>query len=187
MKVKTINTALVGETVPTHINGQAGRYIENYIKDEGWPVDTRNSGADIPQYQLEIKSRDRDAVSHHTVGSMLGEDIKNTDYRSSVICQKLQQQFRVTTQDQVVVAAKVYDFSDPKIQKIFEDGYEKCREELINQCQDNYIRGNDFCFMETRPGKTSYKFRIYKNKMAVLEGMAMRSSQFNYLFEECNQ
>jgi len=187
MKVKKITTSLVGTTVPSHINGQAGRYIENYIKDEGWPVDTRSSGPDVPQFQLEIKSRNRAAVSHHTVGSMLAKDIVATDYRSTVICQKLQQQFRVTTQDQVVVDATVYDFSDAKIQKIFQDGYEKCREALTKNCQDHYIRGNDFCFMETRPGTSSYKFRIFKNKMTVLEGMAMRSSQFNRLFEECNQ
>jgi len=187
MKIKSIKTSLLGQTVPTNINGVAGRYIEEHMQQEGWPTDLRGAGADIPAYGLEIKSRDKDAVSAHTVGTMLPTDIISKSYPSSIIFEKLQQQFRVITKDQVVVSTTVYNFAHPKIQVIFNDGYETCRQKLAADLaagkeSSNYIRGNDCCFFERQRGKTSYKFRIFKNKMAVLEAMAMRSKQYELLF-----
>ena len=182
MKIKSIKTSLLGQTVPTNINGVAGRYIEAHMQQEGWPTDLRGAGADIPIYNLEIKSRDKDAVSHHTVGAMLPADIISKSYSSSIIFEKLQQQFRVITKDQVVVSTTVYNFAHPKIQVIFNNGYETCRQKLAAGDESNYIRGNDYCFFERQRGKASYKFRIFKNKMAVLENMAMRSKQYELLF-----
>ena len=182
MKIKSIKTSLLGQTVPTNINGVAGRYIEEYLQQEGWPTDLRGAGADVPKYNLEIKSRDKDAVSHHVVGTMLPTDIISTSYSDSIIFEKLQQQFRVITKDQVVVSTTVYDFDHPKIQKIFKDGYETCRRQLAAGSQSNYIRGNNYCFFERQRGKISYQFRIFKNKMAVLESMAMRSKQYDRLY-----
>jgi hypothetical protein len=113
MKIKSIKTSLLGQTVPTNINGVAGRYIEAHMQKEGWPTDLRGAGADIPVYSLEIKSRDKDAVSHHVVGTMLPTDIILTSYLDSIICKKLQQQLRVITKDQVVISTTVYDFAHP--------------------------------------------------------------------------
>ena len=182
MKIKSIKTSLLGQTVPTNINGVAGRYIEEYLQQEGWPTDLRGACADVPKYNLEFKSRDKDAVSHHVVGTMLPTDIISTSYLDSIICKKLQQQLRVITKDQVVISTTVYDFAHPKIQEIFKDGYETCQQQLAAGSQSDYIRGNDYCFFERQRGKTSYKFRIFKNKMAVLESMAMRSKQYDRLY-----
>jgi hypothetical protein len=182
MKITNIKTSLLGQSVPTNINGVAGRYIEEYMQHEGWPTDLRGAGADVPMYSLEIKSRVKDAVSHHTVGAMLPTDIISKSYLDSIIFEKLQQQFRVITKDKVVVSTAVYDFAHPKIQAIFKEGYETCRQQLAAGSQSDYIRGNDYCFFERQRGKTSYKFRIFKNKMAVLESMAMRSKQYDRLY-----
>lgn len=187
MKITAVNTPMIGQAVPTNQFGHAGRFCEQYLQLNGWPVDSASSGADIPQYQLEIKSRDIDAVSHHTVGTMLPDTIKKTAYKHSLICKKLQQQFRIKIKDQVVVDATVYDFSHPKIQKIFENGYENARQTLCQNQEQNYVRGNEFCFFERQNGKTSYKFRIYKNKMQTLEHMAMRARQYDMLYNEDQQ
>ena len=60
MKITNIKTSLLGQSVPTNINGVAGRYIEEYMQQEGWPTDLRGAGADVPIYSLEIKSHDKD-------------------------------------------------------------------------------------------------------------------------------
>ena len=52
MKIKSVKTSLLGQTVPTNINGVAGRYIEEYLQQEGWPTDLRGAGADVPKYNL---------------------------------------------------------------------------------------------------------------------------------------
>ena len=42
MKIKSVKTSLLGQTVPTNINGVAGRYIEEHMQQEGWQMILNN-------------------------------------------------------------------------------------------------------------------------------------------------
>ena len=114
---------------------------------------------------------------------MLPEDIKVTPYPKSPIYDKVQQQLRVKTQDQVIVSADMYDFSNPYIQQKIEESYEAARAKIIAGDDSNYISGGPFGYFERTNPKTSrsYDFRLTNGAMQKLENMA--TSTFKDLFE----
>ena len=58
-KIKQVKH-LVGQAVPPKTNGAAGRAIEEIMEAQGWPMDRRGQGIDVPAYGFEVKSRDLD-------------------------------------------------------------------------------------------------------------------------------
>jgi hypothetical protein len=185
--MKKATEALVGMRVPEQKNGNVGHLVEDRIYDAGYGVD-KQSTVDIPKLKVEIKSRTKEATSAHAIGSMTISDIINTPYNASPIKEKFQQQFRVTHSDtfREVVSAKIYDFSDPYIQKLIEKGYEAGREIFAklrqnNEVYPNYVRGEDTDFYWEKKESNSYAFRLSDSAMKGYEGMA--TSTFNSLFE----
>ena len=114
---------------------------------------------------------------------MLPEDIKVTPFPDSPIHDKIQQQLRVKTQDQIIVSADMYDFSNPYIQQKIEESYESARAKIIAGDDSNYIPGGQFGYFERTNPKTSrsYDFRLTDRAMHKLESMA--TSTFKDLFE----
>ena len=179
-KITYLKVSMVGKSVASTFGGASGRDIENKLREQGIPISNAH-GADIPDFDLEVKSRDLDATSAQTVGSMTPEDIIATPYRASVIYEKLQQQYRVKTKDQVIVSAKIYDFSSPHIQEKIEQCYEAARQKIINGDQRDYIPGGYYGFFErSAVGPRSYQFRFTDGAMKKLE--AMSQSTFYKLF-----
>ena len=179
-KVISLKAKLIGEAVPPKTYGAAGRDIENQLREQGFPI-SNNAGADLPTVGVEVKSRDVDATSAQSVGSMLPEDIISTPYSKSVICEKLQQQYRVKHKDQIIVSAEVYDFSPSYIQDRIERSYEAARQKIIaGDCSD-YVYGGPYGYFErTVKGSRSYQFRVADGAVKKLESMA--SSTFNKFF-----
>jgi len=179
-KVVRLKANMVGKLVPSNFGGAAGRYIEKELGEQGYPM-SNAPGPDIPEIETEVKSRDLDAVSAHTVGRMTPEDIKLTPYRESVIYGKLQRQYRVKTKDQVIVSAEVYNFSILHIQEKIEKCYEAARQKIIQGDQSDYILGGYYGFFERQAnGPRSYQFRFTDGAMKKLE--AMSQSTFHKLF-----
>jgi hypothetical protein len=181
-KIKQVKH-LVGQAVPPKTNGAAGRAIEEIMEAQGWPMDRRGQGIDVPAYGFEVKSRDLDSTSAQSIGKMLPEDIKVTPFPKSPIYDKIQQQLRVKTQDQVIVSANMYDFSNPYIQQKIEESYEAARAKIIAGDDSNYISGGPFGYFERTNPKTSrsYDFRLTDAAMQKLENMA--TSTFKDLFK----
>ena len=181
-KIKQVKH-LVGQPVPPKTHGAAGREVEEIMAAHGWPMDRHGQGIDVPEYGFEVKSRDLDSTSAQSIGKMLPEDIKVTPYFNSPIHDKVQQQLRVKTQDQVIVSADMYDFSNPHIQQKIEESYEAARERIIAGDDSNYISGGPFGYFERTNPKTSrsYDFRLTNGAMQKLENMA--TSTFKDLFE----
>jgi len=171
-RVTKLNTKLVGMTVPETANGHAGRFIENSLINQGFDVD-RSGTIDIPGLDLEVKSRNVDAISAQTVGSMLPETIKVTPYKKSTVHEKIQRQFRVYIKDNTIIDARVVDFSWDIIQDKIEKSYELARQKIINGVNRNYISGGDYGYFErTVKGSKSYEFRLRDSAMKKLEIMA---------------
>ena len=181
-KIKQVKH-LVGQPVPPKTHGAAGRDVEEIMAAHGWPMDRHGQGVDVPAYGFEVKSRDLDSTSAQSIGKMLPEYIKVTPYSNSPIHDKVQQQLRVKTQDQVIVSADMYDFSNPHIQQKIEESYEAARARIIAGDDGNYISGGPFGYYERTNPKTSrsYDFRLTNGAMQKLENMA--TSTFKDLFE----
>ncbi len=184
-KVKKLKKAdFLGESVPTKYHGQAGRYIEERIAESGYKV-SRRQGIDLPEEKVEVKSRDIDSVSPETVGTMSEYDIIHTDYENSIIFEKLQQQFRVLTKDQIIVSNKVQDYSYEGCQQIAKEIYDIGREVLKKGTTNTYIKGTKYGYWETkRPGHWDFRFR--KGTYDVLDRMVANKDHWNNLFEEEN-
>jgi hypothetical protein len=179
-RVVRLKANMVGKSVPSNINGAAGRYIEKELGEQGYPM-SNAPGPDIPEIEMEVKSRDLDATSAHTVGRMTPEDIKSTPYRKSVVHDKLQRQYRVKTKDQVIVSDRVYDFTVPYIQEKIEQCYEAARQKIIQGDERDYISGGSYGFFERQAdGPRSYQFRFTDGAMKKLESMSC--STFHKLF-----
>jgi hypothetical protein len=185
IKVKKLKKDnLVGKTVPTNKNGHAGRAVEDFLEGQGYEINRRGAVPDMQGLDIEIKTRDLDATSPQTVGTMLLDDIKLTPYPMSSIAGKLKQQLRVKTKDRVVVESRIWDFSDPYIQLLIETSYETARQKIIAGCQDKYISGGDYGYFEKCTNSdNSYAWRMSQTMMDKLETMSSNSSTFNKHFE----
>ena len=181
-KIKQVKN-LVGQSVPPKTHGAAGREIEEIMSAQGWPMDRRGQGVDVPAYGFEVKSRDLDSTSAQSIGKMLPEDIKVTAFPDSPIHDKIQQQLRVKTQSQVIVSADMYDFSNPFIQQKIEESYETARAKIVAGDDNNYVSGGPYGYFERTNPKTSrsYDFRLTDSAMVKLENMA--TSTFKDLYE----
>jgi hypothetical protein len=182
VKVFKLAEDLLGQVLPTNHGGHAGRALENLLESMGVPIN-RGQGCDVEVYGLEIKSRDLDATSPQTVATMSPVDIKTVLYKDSGVYAKIQQQFRVYTKDQVIVDARVHDFSAPHIQKLIESAYNNAQAQFIIGTASDYVYGNEYGYFErTNPKSKSYSFRINAGAFEKLEAMA--ASTYKKLFEE---
>lgn len=183
-KVTKLKTNLVGMSVPDSANGHAGRYVEHKLIQQGFEVDTKGT-VDIPGLDLEVKTRDLNAVSAQTVGKMSLSTIKTTPYKDSTVREKIQRQFRVSIRDNTIVSTDVVDFSWGVIQEKIEESYEAARALINKGCNDNYIPGGDYGYFE-RTVKTSdsYDFRLKDSAMKKLVGMANSTARDIFTFDE---
>jgi hypothetical protein len=181
---------LLGLVVPTNLGGRAGRAIETFLKSIGVPI-TNGSGSDFTiqvtilgiTYHIEVKSRDTTAISPHTVGVINILDIKKP-YEQSTLWQKLQYQIRVTTENNMVIAAELYDLTIPHIQDKFKKGYDYGVQQIIANpnISTTHIDGHWVYFEKHSTGKNSFQLRLSKDDMPAIERMA--KSTYQSLFEE---
>ena len=187
MKIKSIKTSLLGSTLPYSDNSKNGRFCEEVLIDENWPIDQHRKGPDVStdNFKIEFKLKDQDSVSAYTIGKITFDELKTVDYNTSHIKDKLQQLCIIEHKDKVVVSVNVYDLTDPEIQKKFEEAFELARELVISGYNSNYIPGNNFGYFESTTQQPNiYSFRIRKEMMdRVIKGMSKSADNFKKLFE----
>ena len=174
---------LIGKYLGTNQNGHAGRELEKLLESMGVTIN-RGTGPDILVFGLEVKSRDRWAISAQTIADMNIRDIQACGYEDSHVRQKFQQQLRIYTENGYIVDAGIYDFSKPDIQELMCKAYEHARAQLIKDPTLVRTAYSGFFgyFERTKAGcESSYSFRLSPGDMAVLEGMAL--STFTKLWE----
>lgn len=178
MRAKYSKT-LLGQTVDSWTkDNTAARQIEDLLVSNGNNFN-KGKGVDLPDDNLEVKSRLEESRSPHTVSGMTENDIINTPYKQSRVYQKLQKQMRVKHTCNKVVKVEYYDFSQPHIQDILEEAYEEARESIKAGCTP-YAPGTKYGYFEYKSSNT-YSFRIPHKAMQELEAMA--KSSFGTLFE----
>ena len=176
---------LLGKQLPTYKDGHAGRALENLLETFGFDID-RRSGVDIKVYGLEVKTRSLIATSAQTVTTMYACDISEKSYKESPVYEKFQQQLRIKLdENNIIVAADIYDFDQPQIQEQIERAYEKGRQMIIANPDIRYtpyVSGQYGYFEQVHlPQSTAYSFRLSDKMMIDLEHMA--KNEFKNLFE----
>lgn len=186
ININNLCQRLKGQNLGTKDHGQAGRKLEDLIESWGLPIN-RGAGCDIKILGVELKSRDVDSISPQNVATMTPQQVVDTNYEDSVVCEKFQQQLRVYTKDHVVVDADVYDFSKAGIQDLIKHAYETGRAE-IEQCWNadpnnmpSYVYGSEYGYWERIGGSNSYTFRINPGAYDTLERMS--KSTFTDIFD----
>ena len=177
---------LIGQTLPSTFGGASGRGAEDLLEELGINID-RKGTYDIPFFNLEVKTRDVDAISAQTVGARLLTDIVNTPYINSPICKKFQHQLRIKTKENVIISAEIYDFSPAQIQDLIREAYEEGRGKmtrlyLTDKPVSDWVKGTKWGnFERVNKQSNSWHFRINNDRMEELENMA--TSMFNNFFE----
>lgn len=186
VKIKSLKIShkLIGKELPTNKDGHAGRAAEYLLESFGIPIN-RGAGTDM-RHGLELKTRKISATSAQTICVMQPADIIRYSYYNSPVYAKFQQQLRIKTNDNdIIVAADIYDFDQPHIQRLIEDAYENGRQQLIKNPDLLYTPYTGYWgyFENTNPNKTtSLDFRISDPDMQKLEDMS--TSTYKNLFEE---
>jgi len=193
IRVKTVKADLTHLEFPSakYCNdGRMGIAIENELRNQGYKV---TSGViDMPDLQLEIKTRKSSSGAPHTVGTMTHDDILNTCWKNTSFRQKLQSQLRITIDDKtgkVSDQSVIHFHDDPDIDHELERSYEVARAKLkehhalYNDILKSYnIKGEGrMAFLEYKEGN-SYAFRISHLGMKRFINMANTAPQFNSLF-----
>lgn len=180
--------SLIGRQLPSHLDGGAsGWAVEEILEREFGLQINPGAGADIPDWNLEIKTRCTSATSPQTVATMSPEDIIKTPYEDSIVAQKLQQQLRIKHNEyNIITSAEVYDFDKPFIQQELKKAYEHGRNQIYantsigcTSCRGGYLGYFEQCHL---PRSNDYSFRLSSGQMKKLESMAR--STFTSLFTE---
>lgn len=179
---KTLSERLVGQVLPSTYQGASGRGLEDLIESMGIPIN-RGPGIDFPLMGEEFKSRDVDAISPQTIGTISYDNLIANTYEKTGIYKKFQKQRRAKTKDNVIISADVYDFSPEFIQEKVKEAYEIARSTLVewanthpNATAENmptYIAGTKWGYLE-RVDKTKkvFHYRVSSNAMKDFEKMS---------------
>jgi hypothetical protein len=162
--------------------GNIGHWTESKLKADGFKINT-GKGVDLPEENLEVKSRKDESNSAHTIGKMTKKDIKSNTWHQSTLKSKCQRQYRVTYSDvdSVVTSSGIYDFTDPYIQEKFEEAYEQGRQLIQAGNEEPYLRNSQWGYFEKK--KNSYEFRIPHAAMKKIITASSNSKTFNDLFD----
>jgi hypothetical protein len=165
------NRALIGASVidGKTETGEIGRMIEDIISGANYKID-RDGTVDLPELNVEVKSRKSKSKCPHTMGTMTVENILKTPYEQSPIYKKVQRQYRVKHDELTVNEAEVFDFSDPYIQGKLKDAYNHGKTLMAAGKFDKLGSGKatSWAYWEKKSGN-SYAYRIRDDAMRGME------------------
>ena len=183
LKTKTLKNAIPKNTqIPTDIEN-VGYWVEDCLEENGYNIN-RAAGVDLPDYNVEVKTRCVDSNSAHTVGRMTTENIINTPYTQSPVKDKIQQQYRVEYDSWGrLVSNEIYDFSEDWIQDMIEQSYESGRQEISQgMAGKNNTKTYGIGIFQRDKDKEQWQYRITEAGMKKIKNMSKQKS-FKKLFE----
>ncbi len=178
MKIKQIKKDFTG-TILSRNHSVRGKEFEEVMSGSGFQIN-QGMGADLKESGIEVKTKDVNSSSPNSVGTLTYEDICNKSYKETHIFEKMQKQFRVVTDEGLVVDQNLFDFTDPYIQEKIEEAYENARQKMINGDKSSYIRGSEYGHFEQKT-ENSWAFRITVSAMRKIENMSKQT--FKDFFE----
>jgi hypothetical protein len=190
IKISKIKKGIaVGTEIPERQRyGNVGQWAQDQLTEHGYRINT-GAGPDLVEFGVEVKTRKIESSSPHTVGSMRIEDIIQTPYDQSNICDKFQKQYRVHYSDegQVVTGEHLYDLTDDYIQTKIREAYETGRKTIARNesfgYHPPYVKGTSWGNFEIVESCTGYSFRIPNGAMKKIETASKNADMFKTLFE----
>jgi len=195
LKIKSIKADFSNVQLPTRgtvHDYQRGKMVEDILMEQGYHIDTSGT-VDIPEWGVEVKTRQSHSHSAHTTGTMTHNNIIHTSWEESDYRDKLQRQYRITIDSETGTVAEdiVVDLTHNDLQSKMKSGYEIARKKIIDHYNQTgemltgTVAGNMYGSLEHRPGKSgtgrSYAHRISDGGMKRLIKTAR--STFTDLFE----
>lgn len=166
--------------------GNVGQWVERELKSKGYKI-SNSKGVDLPEENVEVKTRKNGSNSAHTIGNVTVDGIKTQSWDDSHLREKCQSQYRVDydNRDSVITGSKIYDFTDTYIQEKFKEAYDAGRKLIISGDKGAYIRGSKWGYFE-RKTDNSYEFRIPHAAMKKFKTASSNSKSFGKLFDYDN-
>lgn len=188
-RVKTIKDNIQpGTPIPIAKNDcETGQYVDQLMSNKGHVVD-KNGIVDLPELDVDNKSRKWGSKANHTVGSMTIDNILNTpDFNNTSWRRKVQNQNQVVynTDFLEVVSVELLDMDIDLIQEKLAEGYVDCRQQLLNGNRDKEIKSdNGWVVFDGYGHENSYRMRIPNTAMKKIKNISGARDTYHKFFEE---
>ena len=165
----------------------AGHWVDAEMMRKGHTIDPKGR-VDMPEYNIDNKTRKKGSNANHTVGSMTIPDIIATPaWEETGFYPKVQNQNQVTWDPifREVADVKIVDMALPEIQSKLRDAYEDLRRQLVAGVRTKTITSsNGWAVFDGFNHPNSYRYRITNTAMKqILTISAMRDSLKLFDFE----
>lgn len=165
----------------------AGQWVDAEMMRKGHIIDPTGR-VDMPEYNVDNKSRKKGSTANHTVGSMTISAISNTPlWEDTGYFPKVQNQNQITWDPDFreVCDVRLVDMAMPEIQGPLKDAYEDLRQQVVAGVRTKTITAsNGWAVLDGSGHHNSYRFRITNTAMKkILTLSAMRDSLKNFDFE----
>ena len=177
----------VGDKIPNAFNDAVvGQWVDHTLTVNGYSVD-KSGVVDIPDLNIDNKSRKKGSKTHHTIGSQtIKKWIETPNFKDTDIYKKVQNQNQITYDSNFdeVTKVQLVDMDIDIIQAALSSIYENLREKLVNGNRNKSIysdckRGIAECY--THPN--SYKLRLTDKYMKQIQNIAGSRDTFTTHFE----
>jgi len=164
-----------------------GQWVDAEMMRKGHTIDPKGR-VDLPEYNIDNKTRKKGSKADHTVGSMTIPDIIDTpNFEDSGFYPKVQNQNQITWDPifKEVVDVKIVDMAIPDIQNRLKAAYENLRAQVIEGNRAKTITSScGWARLDGYNHNNSYRYRITDTAMKqILTISAMRDSLKLFNFE----
>ena len=183
----------------TGFTGAVGQWVEEELASLGYPIN-QGKGIDLPPYNIEIKTRKRQATSAQSFGSMKLADIIRSPWHRSDVKSKCQLQYQVVwdAQHMIVCEDRIVDLRHPWRQEMLQKAFDDSRNEIIEYysrpnvtapLKNTCTTGGIYLELTTKKktkkglGSIAYQFRVRRGLMDKWE-IAGRKNAYEELFAE---
>ena len=173
----------VGDRIP-HASNDAtvGQWIDHVLTTNGYNID-KTGVVDIPDLNIDNKSRKKGSKTHHSVGSQtIKKWLETSNFKDTDIFKKLQNQNQVTYDSNfdVITNVRLIDMDIDVTQDTLESIYENLRQKLVSGNRSKSIysdckRGVAECYTHSN----SYKLRLTDKYMKQVQNIAGNRDTFN--------
>lgn len=195
VKPSDLTTHLIpGYPIPPDLShSEVGTWLENEIKKD-WRIQFNNGkGVDLPQFGVEVKSRDITSTSDHTVTKMIRDDILKSAWdKNNVAWQKLQYQYRMhyDFEKRIIEELVFCNFTHWTIQSRLEAEFNAIKLPLLRDKKlERTTKEDRWLFIERdieNPGiyQVRLKNRAMDEMLALIEMMDPAKSTYSIMFED---
>jgi hypothetical protein len=178
----------IGDQIPNFRNDcEVGQWVDHQMSTKGHYID-KTGLVDMPQYEVDNKSRKKGSNAYHTVGSMTINDIINTsNFNDTRYRHKVQNQNQVIYDPDFLEVTEVnlIDMDIDLIQQKLAEGYDDCRKQLVNGCRNKEIKAaNGWVVFDGYGHENSYRMRITNTAMKKIHNISGSRDTYSRLFEE---